>query len=227
MTASPSLARGEQTKQLIVDTAVRLFREQGYEKTTMRSIAQAAGVSVGNAYYYFASKDHLVQEFYRQIQEQHTAGCAEALASPSEFEPRLLAALHAGLDAMAPYHEFAGRFFATAAAPGSPTSPFSAESADARERSMAIFRSVVDGSTLVSGRSKLDAELRGELPELLWLCHMGLTLYWVHDTSPGQAKSRMLVNRAVPLIDRLVAASRLRVLRPVVREALALYRALR
>jgi len=222
VTASPSLARGEQTKQLIVDTAVRLFREQGYEKTTMRSIAQAAGVSVGNAYYYFPSKDHLVQEFYRRIQEQHSAGCAEALAEPSDLDRRLLVALHAGLDAMAPYHEFAGSFFATAATPGSPTSPFSDESVDARERSMAIFRSVVDGST-----SKLDDELRGDLPELLWLCHMGLTLYWVHDTSPGQAKSRMLVNRAVPLVDRLVALSRLRVLRPLVREALALYRALR
>jgi AcrR family transcriptional regulator len=222
VTASPSLARGEQTKQLIVDTAVRLFREQGYEKTTMRSIAQAAGVSVGNAYYYFPSKDHLVQEFYRRIQDQHSAGCADALAEPSELDRRLLVALHAGLDAMAPYHEFAGSFFATAAAPGSPTSPFSEESVDARERSMAIFRSVVDGAT-----SKLDAELRGDLPELLWLCHMGLTLYWVHDTSPGQAKSRMLVNRAVPLVDRLVTLSRLRVLRPLVREALALYRALR
>ena len=63
--------RGEQTKRLIVDTAVRLFREQGYDKTTMRAIAQAAGVSVGNAYYYFPSKDHLVQEFYAQVQDAH------------------------------------------------------------------------------------------------------------------------------------------------------------
>src|SRR3979490_1438045 len=30
--------RGEQTRRLIVDTAVRLFREQGYDRTTMRAI---------------------------------------------------------------------------------------------------------------------------------------------------------------------------------------------
>ena len=66
--AEPATARGEQTKQLIVETAMRLFREHGYEQTTMRAIAREAGVSVGNAYYYFASKEHLIQAFYEDIQ---------------------------------------------------------------------------------------------------------------------------------------------------------------
>ena len=214
--------RGEQTKRLIVDTAVRLFREQGYEKTTMRAIAQAAGLSVGNAYYYFPSKDHLVQEFYAQVQDAHLAACTAGLATTTEFAARLRIAMWSGVETMAPYHGFAGKFFKTVAEPGSPLSPFSEESAPARERSLAIFRSAVEGSTL-----KIDAELRADLPELLWLCYMGVTLYWVHDTSPDQAKTRMLVERAVPLIDRLVVLSRLRLLRPVVREALSLYRALR
>src|SRR5690348_1038748 len=77
--------RGEQTKRLIVDTAVRLFREQGYEKTTMRAIAQAAGLSVGNAYYYFPSKDHLVQEFYTQVQDAHHEVWSTAGAGATEF----------------------------------------------------------------------------------------------------------------------------------------------
>jgi AcrR family transcriptional regulator len=205
-----------------VETAVRLFREQGYDKTTMRAIASAAGLSVGNAYYYFPSKDHLVQEFYAQVQEAHLAAVTPVLSAETEFAPRLRAALWTGVETMAPYHAFAGEFFKTAAEPGSPLSPFSAESQPARERSMAIFRTVVDGST-----TKIDPELRAALPELLWLCHMGVTLYWVHDTSSDQAKTRMLVNRAVPLIDRLVKLARLPALRPLTREALALYRALR
>ena len=70
----PATARGEQTRQLIRDTAMRLFRERGYAQTTMRAIAQEAGVAVGNAYYYFGSKDHLIQEFYAQSQVEHRAG---------------------------------------------------------------------------------------------------------------------------------------------------------
>jgi len=214
--------RGEQTKRLIVDTAVRLFREHGYEKTTMRAIAQAAGLSVGNAYYYFPSKDHLVQEFYTQVQDAHHEVWSTAGAGATEFADRLRIAMLSGIDVMAPYHGFAGKFVKTAVEPGSPASPFSEESQPARDRSLALFRSVIDGSTI-----KIDEELRADLPELLWLSYMGVTLYWLHDTSPEQAKTRLLVEKAVPLIDRLVALSRLRLLRPITRETLALYRLLR
>src|SRR5579859_3770060 len=62
--------RGEQTRALILDTALRLFRERGYGRTTMRAIADEAGVAVGNAYYYFGSKEHLVQEFYTRLQDE-------------------------------------------------------------------------------------------------------------------------------------------------------------
>jgi len=214
--------RGEQTRRLVVDTAVRLFAEQGYDRTTMRGIAREAGLSVGNAYYYFPSKEHLVQEFYARIQAEHRALATPALASRTDFAGRLHAVYATGVDAMAPYHAFGGKFFRIAADPQSPMSPFSADSAPARERSIALFRDVVDGSS-----TKIDPELRSDLPELLWLVHMGLTLFWVHDRSPGQARTRMLVDRAVPLLDRLVGLSRLRVLRPVTREVIALYRALR
>jgi len=81
---------------------------------------------------------------------------------------------------------------------------------------------VVAGST-----TKIDEEVRAELPDLLWLGQLGVTLFWVHDRSPGQKRTRLLIDRAVPLVDRLVGLSRLRVMRPVTREALALYRSLR
>jgi AcrR family transcriptional regulator len=45
--------KGDQTKALILETALEMFRERGYEQTTMRAIADKAGVSLGNAYYYF------------------------------------------------------------------------------------------------------------------------------------------------------------------------------
>jgi hypothetical protein len=73
----------------------------------------------------------------------------------------------------------------------------------------------------------LDPELREVLPELLWLAQLGVTLFWIYDRSPGRGRTKLLVDRAVPLIDRMVGLSRLRVLRPAVREALSLYRALR
>ena len=53
-------SKGEQTRRAIAEAALRLFREQGYEATTMRAIAKEAGVATGNAYYYFGSKEELI-----------------------------------------------------------------------------------------------------------------------------------------------------------------------
>jgi AcrR family transcriptional regulator len=222
MTDQIATARGEQTRQLILDTAMRLFRERGYAQTTMRAIAKEAGVAVGNAYYYFGSKEHLIQEFYAGTQAEHRKRAAEVLRTEKDFAARLRGVLHAGIDVNAPYHSFAATFFKTAAEPTSPLSPFSAESSEARQASIALFREVLDGST-----AKVDPELRADLPELLWLAYMGVILYWVHDRSPDQAKTRTLVNGAVPLIDRLVGLSRMPVVRPVTREVMALIRTLR
>jgi hypothetical protein len=57
-------SKGEQTRRAIAEAALRLFREQGYEATTMRAIAKEAGVATGNAYYYFGSKEELIHEYY-------------------------------------------------------------------------------------------------------------------------------------------------------------------
>lgn len=214
--------KSEQTKELIAKTALRLFRERGYEATTMRAIATEAGVSVGNAYYYFASKEELIQLYYEHSQDDHTKACASVLARERDFRARLHGVVRARIDTLQPYKEFAGKFFKVAAEPSSPLSPFSSESAPIRDASIALYREVVEGSTL-----KVDAEIRADLPDLLWLYSMGVILYWVYDGSTDATKTYRLVERTVPLIDRLVGLSRVPGMRGVVREALATYRDLR
>jgi AcrR family transcriptional regulator len=201
---------------------MRLFRSDGYDRTTMRAIAQEAGVSVGNAYYYFGSKEHLIQAFYDRMQVEHAEAASEALGSSPAFEARLRAVLEVWLDVAAPSHEFAGQFFKNAADPRSPLSPFSNESAPARAASIALYARVVEGTDL-----KLAPNVRRELPELLWLLQMGVVLFWVYDDSPEQRRSRELVTRLVPVIDRMVRLSRLPVVRGLVDDVLGLVAALR
>ena len=219
VTAVPddAVPRREDTRARIVEAALRLFEERGYEKTTMRAVATEAGVSLGNAYYYFASKDHLVQGFYDRMQVQHAAETARRIDGVRDFARRLTLTEEAFVDVARPYHQFAGRFFAVAAEPTSPLNPFSPDSAPAREASVGIFSEVVTGSDV-----RGDARVVAELPELLWLAHMGMVLHWVHDRSTGQRRTLLLVRRTVPLVDRLVRLSRLRPLRSVAHEVLDL-----
>ncbi|MET7278416.1 TetR family transcriptional regulator [Kribbella sp. NPDC005582] len=214
--------KGEQTRELILSTALRLFAEQGYGKTTMRAIATEAGVSVGNAYYYFSSKEHLMQAYYDHLQNEHREAVQTVLAGDKSFAGRLTGVLRVWLDVSAPYHEFAGTFFKTAADPKSPLSPFSPESQPAREASVEIFRHVVAGSDL-----KLPAELAAELPELLWLFQMGIVLFWVHDDSADLRRTKLLIDRSVPLIDRLLRLTRIPGVRGVANDIVGLIRAIK
>jgi AcrR family transcriptional regulator len=214
-------ARGR-TREAIVTAALQLFREHGFERTTMRAVADRAGVSVGNAYYYFSSKDELVQGFYDQLVAEHRARALPALSDRTDLADRLGHTVRAWITAAEPYREFAGRFFAVAAQPGNPLSPFSPDSGAAREAAIDLYREVLAGSA-----ADVDPELARELPELLWLYHLGVVLFWVHDRSDGNARTHLLVERTVPMIARLVRLSRLPVLRPMSRQVVDLVRLLR
>jgi AcrR family transcriptional regulator len=212
-------SKSEQTQALILETAMRLFKERGYDKTTMRAIATEAGVSVGNAYYYFGSKDHLVHGFYDRVTRDHIETTRQRLVGRTDFASRLQATLDAWIDVAEPYHLFAVQFFRNAADPDSPLSPFSAESYPARQTVVDLYREVLDGSTL-----KLDAEMRTMLPELLWLHQMGIVLFWVYDRTPNSTRTRDFVRRTTPMVARITTLSRYKLIRPLVRDAEKLVR---
>jgi len=214
-------AKAELTRSGIVDAAMRLFRENGYDATTMRAIADEAGVSLGSAYYYFSGKEELVQAFYDQIQVEHATVAEPAYGTPV-FADRLRGVMEAFVDVAEPFHDFGGQFFKNAADPASPLSPFSHQSAPARQASTDLFRRAVEGSDL-----KASPALRKELPDLLWLLHMGVVLFWVHDDSEGQRRTRTLVTGLVPLVDRSVRLTRLPLVRGLVDDGLGLVRQLR
>lgn len=211
--------KSEQTRALILETAMRLFQERGYDKTTMRAIATEAGVSVGNAYYYFAGKEHLIQGFYDRIAAEHRVAVREVLDRETELEARLAGVLRVWLDIATPYHEFAVQFFKNAADPDSPLSPFSPESEHAREEAISLHREVLAGAT----KTKVPEDLRDILPELMWLSQMGLVLYWIFDRTPERERSYRLAERGAKLTARGVYLARFRVLRPLVREVHELF----
>jgi AcrR family transcriptional regulator len=211
--------KSDETRARILEAALVLFLERGYQETTMRAIADRAGVAVGNAYYYFESKEHLIQAFYARTHAEHVAASREVLANATTFRDRLRGLMHTKIDTIEPYHQFAGILFRTAADPQSPLHPLSEQSAPVRDEATAIFAEALDGST-----SRVPSDLRAELPRLLWLYHMGIVLFWIHDSSPGRRRTRHLVDGTVSIIASLVALSGNPLLRPVRKRALRLLR---
>jgi AcrR family transcriptional regulator len=177
---------------------------------------------VGNAYYYYASKEHLIQAFYDALIAQHREVARPRLEGVRDFATRLRIMIRTHIELMQPYHAFAGGFFKSAADPNSPLSPFSTESAPARDDEIAFFREVVEGSD-----ARIPKQLRDDLPQLLWLFHMGIVLYWVHDSSDGVARTYELIERAAPLVVKLIGLARLPGTKGVLDDVLDLIHTLR
>src|ERR1700692_3733185 len=79
MVPSKVTPKSEETGLRILDSALELFRQEGFDNETMRDIAGKAGVATGAAYYYYRSKDAIVVDFYRR-------SCAD-------MQPKIQAAL--------------------------------------------------------------------------------------------------------------------------------------
>ena len=82
-------ARGEfprgGTRERIQEIALELFAEQGYEKTSLREIAERLGVTKAALYYHFKSKEDIVRSFvedYRAELEQVIAWGASQPRTP-------------------------------------------------------------------------------------------------------------------------------------------------
>ncbi len=219
-TRAPRTRQAHETRARILDAAIEACIELGYRRATMREIARRAGVSLGNAYYYFPSKAHLVQGFYARCQHEHGEACRAVLARERSFRARLRGVLHAWLDVVDRHHAFAGVLFQTAADPGSPLNPFSPESAATRNDAIALFGEVVTGSDV-----RIAPDIAPFLPTLLWLYFMGITLFWIHDRSPERRRTRLLVARSAELVAVLVGLARVPALAPARRAALRLLEA--
>ena len=215
--------KGEQTRALILETALELFRERGYEETTMRAIAERAGVALGSAYYYFRSKEALIQRFYGRTHEEHLAASQGVLAAERAFRDRLLGVMRTKLETIQPYHRFSGVLFKTAADPESPLNPFSRDSEPVRREATEVFAEVVRGAKDL----KLPRDLAAELPDLLWTYHMGVVLFWIHDRSPGQRRTWRLMERTVDLVARLVSLAGHPLMAPLRKTALRLLHEIR
>ena len=69
----------EERKAELLDTAMRLFAEKGYDNVSVRSVAREAGVASGLAYHYFDSKQRLFDAAIGHYAERCSEGMRAAL----------------------------------------------------------------------------------------------------------------------------------------------------
>jgi AcrR family transcriptional regulator len=215
--AIPQRTASEETRRQILDTALRLVREHGFEETTMRDIAAAAGLSLGSAYYYFKSKEAIVGAYYDYIQAEHQARSRAAFAQGGKLRDRLRAALHTKIDIMQHDRRLVRALFRYGGDPDHPLTWFGPASREQRRLCTAVFAEALEGE-------RLPADIQDAAPTLLWTLHMGILLYFVYDTSRDLKRTRALIDASVDFVVHAKKLVTLPFLRPMRRRVLGILR---
>ncbi len=92
--------KSDRTRQAILNAAAKLFKERGYTATTLRDVADEAGMKAGSIYYHFDSKDAIMDEVldtgiravYGAVKE-----AIEACEDDANYREKINASVHAHL----------------------------------------------------------------------------------------------------------------------------------
>jgi AcrR family transcriptional regulator len=213
--AIPQRASSEETRRLILDTALALFREHGFDETTIRDIASRAGLSLGAAYYYFKSKEALVAAYYDFVQQEHHARVREVFAQHDDLRTRLRAAFHTKIDIVREDRELLRALFRYGGYPNHPLSWFGPATRGQRQSSIALFAEAIE-------KERFPEDVRDAAPTLLWTLHMGVLLYFLYDDSPKERRTRKLIDAAVEFTVDVKRVATSTLLRPLRRKVLGI-----
>jgi AcrR family transcriptional regulator len=91
----PDSARGK-----VLQVAAHLFRHKGYERTTVRDLAAAAGIQSGSLFHHFRSKDEILSSVMEQTAIYNTELMSVALARTQDVRERVLALIRCELQSI-------------------------------------------------------------------------------------------------------------------------------
>ncbi len=213
----PATEKGEQTRRQIFESALELFREKGFDSTTMQEIANRAKVVKSAAYYYFPSKEEIIQAYYETLQAEQERICKEAFARSKDLKIRLPITMNAKFDLVRNDRKLLGVVFRYTGEPDHPLSCLGKGTAEIRRRSTQVFRDAI-------AEEKLPKDLRELLPLALWALQMGLLVMFLYDSSENQRRTRQMSDGALDLTLKLLTLAKLPVLKPVRTRVLSLLR---
>ena len=81
---------GKKTRDLIFQTAVRILKEEGYDKVTVRRICKESNTSNGSFYHFFKNKDELMAYYYTRSADDFLAGQEETMKNADLYHQMLI-----------------------------------------------------------------------------------------------------------------------------------------
>jgi len=199
-----SKAEKEKTRRRLVEAAAHVIAAQGFRDATMRQIAERARVGEATIYKYFPAKEDLLAGFF-ELRLDDLVERLKAIPDFAQYEFR--EQLHLVLETQLAL--FAGdREFIRVAYRGVFLGNWLGATAGART-TKARFREIINDliTSAVEVGEFEEPPFRKLLDELLWEYAIGVTYYWLEDTSPKYVNTTQMLDRSLAVIDAMLRSN--------------------
>ena len=181
----------EQTRQRILAVARKLFAGHGFDPTTTRELASAAGVATGTLFNYFPSKEALALALIAEAVEAGQAVWARRRGCTLEED--LFGLIVAGLRRLAPFQGFAADVLDATITPLAAADRASPDAAERfRTRHLELVADLLAEHGVASPPSFVTMHL-------YWTLYLGVLAFWSGDSSPKQEETLALLDQSLRL----------------------------
>jgi AcrR family transcriptional regulator len=183
----------QETRRRIVDSARKLFNDKGFEQTTTRDIAAAAGIAAGTMFNYFPTKEALAMTIVAEALDEARGEYEGRLRGDEALDEALFAHVAVGLRHLAPHRSYVGEVLETA------LSPFVKEAVCEQAQQVRISH-LETVRELIAARGLPTTPVPGVMTmHLYWTLYLGVVAFWAGDESPNQEDTLVMLDQSTRL----------------------------
>jgi AcrR family transcriptional regulator len=178
------------TRQRILDAAIQAFRQRGFESTTTRDIATAAGIATGTLFNYFATKEAIVELLAAEALARARSRFDREASSEGELEEALFAYIAVELRQLKPLRKFITPLLETSLCP-----LVAARRCDSNN----VLR--VEHMETYAGLARKHGfpDLSPVTLQVYWTLYIGVLAFWAVDKSPKQEDTLALLDQSLTM----------------------------
>ena len=183
----------QETRRRIVECARKLFNDKGFEQTTTRDIAEAAGIAAGTMFNYFPTKEALAVTIVDEALDEARTEFEGRLRDDETLDEALFAHVAVGLRHLAPHRNYVGEVLETA------LSPFAREAMCEQAQQLRVSHLETVRELIASRGLPTTPAPSAMTMHLYWTLYLGVLSFWAADESPNREDTLVVLDQSTRL----------------------------
>lgn len=177
--------QSEAMKARIYKTALKLFKKEGFESTTLKKIAEKADISPGLIYKYYPNKEAIIVGLYDDL----SADLLKLMPQlkKGKWDKRCIQTLRLCINVLGPHKEILKALIPILVG-DTDNNVFSSKNNFSKQRVESSFYIAINES-----KNNFKEEFSKDLTSLVYTLHLGILLFWLLDKSDDNTATEKLI----------------------------------